>query len=169
MTVRTIIHLPDERLREQTQEVHNIADKEIQTLIDDMIETMYAADGIGLAATQIGISKRLAVIDISKEHNQPIVLINPEIIAREGEELMSEGCLSVPGFYDKAPRALKVKMRALDRHGKQYEIEADGLLAHAIQHEIDHLHGKLFVDYLSPLKRQLARRKLEKHKRRNKK
>jgi peptide deformylase len=168
MAVRTIIHLPDERLRERTKLINNIADPEIQTLIDDMIETMYAADGVGLAATQIGLDKRIAVLDASKERNKPMVLINPEIIAREGEELMSEGCLSVPGFYDKAPRALKVTLRAFDRDGKQYEIEADGLLAHVIQHECDHLDGKLFIDYLSPLKRQMARKKLDKHKRRNK-
>lgn len=169
MAVRTIIHLPDERLRGQTKTITNIADPEIQTLIDDMIETMYDADGVGLAATQIGLDKRLAVLDASKERKQPMVLINPEIIAREGEELMSEGCLSVPGFYDKAPRALKVTLRAFNRDGKQYEIEADGLLAHVIQHECDHLEGKLFIDYLSPLKRQIARKKLDKHKRRNKK
>ncbi len=167
MTVRTIIQLPDPRLREETASVQNIAAPEIQTLIDDMIETMYAAEGVGLAATQIAVSKRIAVIDVSKEHDQPMVLINPAITASEGEELMSEGCLSIPGVYDKAPRALRVTLCAQDRTGKPYEIEADGLLAHAIQHEVDHLNGKLFIDYLSPLKRQMARKKLEKNKRRN--
>ncbi len=168
MAVRTIIHLPDPRLREMTKNVDNIADKEIQTLIDDMIETMYAADGVGLAATQIAVSWRIAVLDASKEHNQPMVLINPQITNREGEELMNEGCLSVPGYYEKAPRALRVTLKAYDRKGNPYEIQADGLLAHVIQHEVDHLDGKLFIDYLSPLKRQLARKKMEKHKRQNK-
>lgn len=166
MTVRKVIFLPDPRLRAPTAKIEAF-DEELQILVDDMIETMYAANGVGLAAPQIGVSKKIAVIDISREHNQPMVLINPEIIEREGTELMDEGCLSVPGAYDRAPRALKVKLRAQDRHGKTYEIEADGLLAHAIQHETDHLNSKLFVDYLSPLKKHMAMKKLEKHKRRS--
>lgn len=167
MTVRTVIFLPDPRLRAPTAKIE-VFDDELRTLIDDMIETMYAANGIGLAAPQIGISKKLAVIDVSEERNQPFCIVNPEILEKEGEELMEEGCLSVPGPYDKAPRALRVKVKAQDRDGKIFEIEGDGLLAHCLQHEIDHLHGKLFVDYLSPLKKQLAMKKLEKIKRRQK-
>lgn len=168
MTIRVhpLVYLPDLRLRAETKVINDFG-SQLQTLIDEMFETMYHARGIGLAAPQIGISLKLAVIDIEGDGKQKFCLINPEIIAREGSELMSEGCLSVPGVYDKAPRATKVKMRALDRNGNPYELEADGLLAHCIQHEIDHLHGKLFVDYLSPLKRSLARKKLEKFKRRN--
>lgn len=165
MTVHKVIFLPDPRLRAPTQTIE-VFDDELRRLVDDMIETMYASDGIGLAAPQIGISKKIAVIDISKERNKPFCIINPEILEKEGEELMDEGCLSVPGAYDKAPRALKVKVRAFDRNGKSFEIEGDGLLAHCLQHEIDHLYGKLYVDYLSPLKRNLAMRKLEKVKRR---
>ncbi len=164
MTVYKIVYLPDSRLRAETTPVE-VFDSALQTLIDDMYETMEAANGIGLAATQIGISKKLAVIDVSRERNQRLCIINPEIVEKEGEELMEEGCLSVPGAYDKAPRALRVKVKALDRYGKPFEIEADGLLAHCLQHEIDHLSGKLFVDYLSPLKRRLALKKLEKVKR----
>lgn len=167
MTTYTVVYLPDSRLREPTQPI-TVFDNALQTLIDDMFETMYAAKGIGLAAPQIGISKKLAVIDVKGDKSQTYCLINPEIVERSGDELMEEGCLSVPGVYDKAPRATKVKMRALDRNGKPYELEADGLLAHCIQHEIDHLNGKLFVDYLSPLKRNLARKKLDKFKRRTK-
>lgn len=165
MTLYNVLYLPDHRLRQTTALVTDF-NNELQTLIDDMFETMYHAQGIGLAATQIGIAKRLAVIDVSRERDQRLCIINPEIIAKEGQELMDEGCLSVPGVYDKAPRALRVKIRALDRHGNPFELEADGLLAHCIQHEIDHLEGKLFVDYLSPLKRKMAQKKLEKYKRR---
>lgn len=164
MAIRKIVYLPDPRLRELTMPVTQF-DEALQTLIDDMIETMYAANGVGLAAPQIGISIKLAVIDASRERNQPFVIINPEILAKEQENFMEEGCLSVPSVYDKAPRATKVKVRALDREGKSFELEADDLLAHVLQHEIDHLNGKLFVDYLSPLKRQMARKKLEKFKR----
>jgi len=164
MALYPVLHLPDPRLREVALPI-TAFDKELQTLIDDMFETMYHQQGIGLAATQIGIAKRLAVIDVSKERDQQLCIINPEIFATEGSELMEEGCLSVPGIYDKAPRALKIKMRALDRHGKPFELEADGLLAHCIQHETDHLNGKLFIDYFSPLKRKRAQKKLEKQKR----
>lgn len=165
MALHKVIFLPDPRLRAATETI-TVFDDELRKLIDDMIETMYAHDGIGLAAPQIGISKKIAVIDVSRERNEPFCIINPEILEKEGEELMDEGCLSVPGAYDKAPRALKVKVRALDRDGKQFEMNADGLLAHCLQHEIDHLYGKLYVDYLSPLKRNVALRKLEKVKRR---
>jgi len=165
MALYPVLHLPDPRLRNVAQPVTDFG-PELQKLIDDMYETMYHEKGIGLAATQIGIAKRLAVIDVSQERNQRLCIINPEILTREGSELMEEGCLSVPGIYDKAPRAVRVKMRALDRQGKSFELETDGLLAHCIQHEIDHLNGKLFIDYLSPLKRKMAQKKLEKHKRR---
>lgn len=168
MTIRTVIFLPDARLRAKTETIESFAE-DLQTLVDDMFETMYAAKGVGLAAPQIGISKKIAVIDTSRDRSQQLCLINPEITERlGGEDLMEEGCLSVPGAYDKAPRALQVKMKALDRHGKPFELEADGLLAHCIQHEIDHLNGKLFVDYLSPLKKKMAIKKLEKTKRRAK-
>jgi peptide deformylase len=166
MAIRQIIYLPDARLRLETKPVTHFDDA-LQSLIDDMYETMYHANGIGLAAPQIGISLKLAVIDVSEEKNHRICIINPEVIAREGEALPGEGCLSIPGVYDSVKRALKVKVRALDRQGAAFEINADGLLAHCLQHEIDHLNGKLFVDFLSPLKRQLARKKLEKGLRRN--
>lgn len=167
MSIRTIIFLPDHRLRKPTQLITHF-DEQLQTLIDDMYETMYAADGIGLAAPQIGISLKLAVLDVTRERKQQICIINPEIIASSGQDYLEEGCLSVPGAYDKAPRALQVTVRALDRTGQAFEITAEGLLAHCLQHEIDHLQGKLFVDYLSPLKRQMARKKLEKIKRQKK-
>ncbi len=159
-----ILHFPDERLRTRAVPVE-VVDDEIRRLVDDMFETMYEAPGIGLAASQVNVHKRVVVIDISEEKNQPLVFINPEILSREGEEEMEEGCLSVPGIYDKVRRAERVRVRALDREGKPFEIEADGLLAVCIQHEIDHLDGKLFVDYLSNLKRQRIRKKLEKARR----
>ena len=165
MAIHTIIHLPDARLRMSTESIISF-DTSLQQLIDDMFETMYAAKGIGLAAPQIAINKKLAVIDVSENKSSRLCLINPKIIEKKGEAPMEEGCLSVPGVYHKAPRALWVKLSALDRYGERYEIEAEGLLAHCIQHEIDHLNGKLFVDYLSPLKRQLVRKKLEKIKKR---
>ncbi|TLY48621.1 MAG: peptide deformylase [Gammaproteobacteria bacterium] len=165
MAIYPIIQLPDERLRAVTAPITSF-DEALQKLIDDMFETMYAAKGIGLAAPQIAISKKLAVIDVSNNKSKTWCLINPIIVERKGEALMEEGCLSLPGVYDKAPRALWVKLQALDRHGKPYEIEAEDLLAHCIQHEVDHLNGTLFLDHLSPLKRQLARKKLEKIKKR---
>jgi len=130
-----------------------------------MFETMYDAPGIGLAATQVDFHKRLIVIDISEEKNEPLVFINPEILEKSGVEKMDEGCLSVPGIYETVERADRIKVRALDRNGEAFELEADGLLAVCIQHEIDHLDGKLFVDYLSGLKRQRIRKKLEKQRR----
>lgn len=165
MTIHTIIHIPHPTLAKKGQPVTQF-DEKLHTLIDDMIETMYHANGIGLAAPQINISLRLAVIDVSRERNQPFCIVNPEIVTREGEEVMEEGCLSVPGVYDKVPRALRVKVQAQDKNGKPFEIEADGLLAHCLQHEIDHLDGKLYIDYLSPLKRQMIRKKVEKNKKR---
>lgn len=157
----TILHFPDERLRTIAEPVEQV-DNALRALIDDMFETMYAAPGIGLAATQVNVHKRLVVIDVSEEKNDPLVLINPEILAREGEEEMDEGCLSVPGIYETVQRADRIRVRALNRDGEAFELESDGLLAVCIQHEIDHLNGKLFVDYLSTLKRQRIRKKLEK-------
>lgn len=156
-----ILHFPDPRLRTVARPVAAV-DARIQRLVDDMFETMYAAPGIGLAATQVNVHQRLLVVDVSEEKNQPLVFINPELLDRQGIEEMDEGCLSVPGIYEKVQRAERIKVRALDRDGKSFELEADGLLAVCIQHEIDHLDGKLFVDYLSGLKRQRIRKKLEK-------
>ena len=156
-----ILEFPDPRLRTRAQPVTEV-DAALRTLIDDMFETMYAAPGIGLAATQVNVAKRLLVIDLSERHDQPLVLINPEVLAREGVEETEEGCLSVPGYFEKVTRAEKIRVRALDRDGKPLDFEADGLLAVCIQHEIDHLDGKLFVDYLSELKRTRIRKKLEK-------
>lgn len=156
-----ILTFPDPRLRAIAKPVSDVDDK-IRGFVDDMFETMYEAPGIGLAATQVGVDKRVIVIDTSDVKNDPLVLINPEILLLEGEEQMDEGCLSVPGFFETVKRAERVKVRALDRDGASREIEADGLLSVCIQHEIDHLDGKLFVDYLSSLKRQRIRKKLEK-------
>jgi peptide deformylase len=157
----SILEFPDPRLRTKAAPVQEV-DASIRKLIDDMFETMYAAPGIGLAATQVNVHKRVIVIDVTEDRSQPIVLINPEIVNREGVEETEEGCLSVPGIYDKVRRAEKVRVRTLDRNGKQIEMDADGLLAVCIQHEMDHLDGKLFVDYLSELKRTRIRKKLEK-------
>ena len=159
-----ILHYPDKRLRTVAEPV-DVVDDSIRTLVDDMLETMYAAPGIGLAAIQVNIPLRIVVIDISEEHDRPLCLINPQILAREGEEQMEEGCLSVPGFYEPVTRAERIRVRALDRGGEPFELDADGLLAVCIQHEIDHLDGKLFVDYISSLKRQRIRKKLEKEQR----
>lgn len=156
-----ILHFPDARLRNSALPVE-VVDASIQTLLDNMLETMYAAPGIGLAAIQVNVAKRIIVIDISEDHDQPLCLINPEIIERDGEESCEEGCLSVPGVFETVTRAEHIRVRALDRDGNAIEIEDDGLLAVCIQHEIDHLDGKLFVDYLSNLKRQRIRKKMEK-------
>jgi peptide deformylase len=137
-------------------------DDSVRRLVDDMFETMYAAPGIGLAAIQVNDPRRVVVIDVSEDRSQPRCFINPEVIARDGEEEMEEGCLSVPGVYEAVRRAERIRVRALDRDGNPFELDADGLLAVCIQHEIDHLDGKLFVDYLSSLKRQRIRKKLEK-------
>lgn len=161
MALLTILEYPDPRLRTKAVPVGQVDDA-LRRLIEDMIETMYAANGIGLAATQVNVHQRLLVIDISEERNDARVFINPEILARDGEELMEEGCLSVPGFYENVQRAQRVRVRALDRNGETFELDADGLLAVCIQHEMDHLEGKLFVDYLSDLKRTRIRKKLEK-------
>ncbi len=164
MAIRKIIYLPDKRLREQSKEISTF-DEELQKLIDDMFETMYDARGVGLAAPQIGLNIQLSVIDVKGDKREQLVIINPKVVEAKGEEIFQEGCLSVPGAYDKVKRASWVKVEALDRDGKPFTIEGDGLLGECLQHEIDHLNGKLFIDLLSPLKRGLARKKLEKFKR----
>lgn len=164
MAILDILHFPDPRLRNKAKPVAQVDDS-IRRLIDDMLETMYQAPGIGLAATQVNVAKRVVVIDLSEEKNQPLCLVNPEIIEKDGEEQMEEGCLSVPGVYEMVKRANLIRVRALGRDGAAFEMEAEGLLAVCIQHELDHLEGKLFVDYLSSLKRQRIRKKLEKESR----
>lgn len=161
MAILDILHFPDNRLRTRARPVDQV-DDELRKLIDDMFETMYQAPGIGLAATQVNVHKRLVVIDVSEDKSEPRVFINPEIVEKEGIEEMEEGCLSVPGAYEKVRRADRVKVRALDRDGKEFNLEADGLLAVCIQHELDHLNGKLFVDHISEIKRQRIRAKLVK-------
>lgn len=165
MALLDILQYPDERLRHVAAPVAEV-DGRVRALADDLVETMYAASGIGLAATQVGIDERIAVIDVSPEHDQPRVFINPEILEREGEQESEEGCLSIPGVYDRVRRAERVRVRALDRDGAGFELEADGLLAVCIQHEIDHLDGRLFIDYLSMLKRRRLDKKLAKQRRR---
>jgi len=159
MALLPILHHPDPRLRKKTPPVQQF-DQKLQKLIDDMFETMYAAPGVGLAANQVGVQLRLSVMDCSDEHNQPIVLINPEVLAAEEPQEMEEGCLSLPDIRDKVQRYNKLRLRALDRHGKPYELEAEGLMAQCVQHEIDHLDGKLYIDYLSSLKRERIKKKL---------
>jgi len=161
MSLRTILEFPDPRLRARALPVTRF-DADLSRLIDDMFETMYAAPGIGLAAPQIDVQLRLLVIDISEERNQPLVLINPEILEREGVAVTEEGCLSVPGVFDQVQRAAKVRVRAQDRNGELFEREYEGTLGVCVQHEMDHIDGKLFVDYLSDLKRERIRKKLEK-------
>ena len=161
MSILTILEFPDKRLRTVAAEV-NVVDDGIRTLVDDMIETMYAAKGVGLAATQINVHKRIIVMDVSENKDEPICLINPEIIASDGVEESEDGCLSVPGFFEPVSRAEHIKIKALNRDGESFELEASELLAVCIQHEMDHLEGKLFVDYLSPFKRNRIRTKLEK-------
>ena len=161
MAILNILHFPDDRLRTKAKPVAEVTDKH-RTLIKNMLETMYDAPGIGLAATQINVHERILVIDISEEKNQLIVLINPEILEKEGDQEFDEGCLSVPRIYETLHRAEKVLVKALNKEGEVIEMEAHGLLAVCIQHEMDHLDGKLFVDYLSQLKKQRIRKKLEK-------
>jgi len=161
-----ILEFPDPRLRTRAQPVEQF-DAALARLIDDMFETMYAAPGIGLAATQVNVHRRLIVIDISENKNQPLVFINPKILSHEGLEVNEEGCLSVPQIFEEVERATRVRVQSQDRHGKVYESELEGLLAVCLQHEMDHLEGKLFVDYLSALKRDRIRRKLEKNRREN--
>lgn len=162
MALLNILRFPDPRLRKKATPITTITD-ETRQLADDMLETMYDAPGIGLAATQVNVQKRIIVIDTSEDKSQPLVLINPEVIKEEGEREHEEGCLSVPEAYELVTRADKVRVKALDRDGKDLEFDADDILATCIQHEIDHLEGKLFVDYLSNLKRQRIKKRLEKH------
>ncbi len=165
MAKLTILEFPDPRLRTVAKPVAAV-DQRIRALIDDMFETMYAAPGIGLAATQIDVHEQLIVIDISEEKDQPLVFINPRIeVLGDTEQCYDEGCLSVPGFYETVYRPERVRVHALDRDGNPFTLEPEGLLAICIQHEMDHLNGKLFVDYLSPLKRDRIRKKLEKQQR----
>jgi peptide deformylase len=164
MAILDILHFPDPRLRNKAKPVA-VVDDGVRQLIDDLFETMYDAPGIGLAAIQVNVAKRVIVVDVSEDRDDPIALVNPEIVARDGVEEMDEGCLSVPGVYETVQRAERVRVRALDRDGQPFERDLDGLLAVCVQHEIDHLDGKLFVDYLSNLKRQRIRKKLEKESR----
>ncbi|MGH8248021.1 MAG: peptide deformylase [Gammaproteobacteria bacterium] len=161
MAVLHVLHFPDPRLRKRAAPVQSV-DKGIHVLATDMLETMYSESGVGLAATQVDVQKRVVVIDISEGHNSPMILINPEIVAAEGSEDSEEGCLSVPGYFDTVSRAQRIKYRYQDLDGACIERDAEGLLAICVQHEIDHLDGRLFIDYLSPLKRQRIRRKVEK-------
>jgi peptide deformylase len=161
MALRTILEFPDARLRTRARPV-TVFDAALGALIDDLFETMYAAPGIGLAATQVDVHQRVIVIDLSSDRSGALALVNPEILAREGEESTEEGCLSVPGIFDEVKRAAKVRVRAQDRSGAVFERDYDDILAVCIQHEMDHLEGKLFVDYLSDLKRERIRKRLDK-------
>jgi peptide deformylase len=162
--LRHILYYPDPRLRLKAEPVVEVTD-DIRALIADMAETMYHAPGLGLAAVQIGVARRVVVMDISETRDQLRVYINPEILDAQGEQVLEEGCLSVPGVFEPVMRAERVRLRALDRDGEVIELEASGFLATCIQHEIDHLDGKVFVDHLSRLKQQRIRKKLEKHRR----
>ena len=164
MTIRSILHYPDPRLRRRANPIPEVTD-DTRRLVDDMAETMYDAPGIGLAAIQVNEPWRIIVIDISPSRDQLQVFINPEILSREGEQTLEEGCLSVPGIYEPVERAYRIRVRALNRAGQTFEIEAEEMLATCIQHEIDHLEGKVFVDYLSRLKQTRIRKKLEKQQR----
>jgi peptide deformylase len=162
MPLLEILKFPDDRLRTRAKPVEAVTD-EIKQLVDDMFETMYAAPGIGLAATQVNVHRRIVVIDVSADKDTPLCLINPLITARDGVEQHEEGCLSVPGIYETVERAEQIQFTALNREGEKYQMDVDDLLAVCVQHELDHLEGKLFVDYLSPLKRNRIKKKLEKH------
>ncbi|MGH8225701.1 MAG: peptide deformylase [Gammaproteobacteria bacterium] len=164
MALFPILHFPDPRLRERAHLVEAVDDA-LRSTLDDMFETMYAAPGIGLAATQVGIARQFAVVDVSDEKNERRVFINPEILERRGACDSEEGCLSVPEYFDTVQRAEWLRVRALDATGEPFELEAEGLLAICIQHEVDHLNGRLFIDYLSDLKRRRVRRQLEKDRR----
>ncbi|MBB6520164.1 peptide deformylase [Pseudoteredinibacter isoporae] len=163
MAILEILEFPDPRLRTTAEDVSEVND-EIRALVDDMFETMYDAPGVGLAATQINVHKRVVVIDVSEEQDQPLVFINPEVEVLDQDSLhdYDEGCLSVPGFYETVSRPDRIRVTALNREGESFSMEPDGLLAVCIQHELDHLNGKLFVDYISNMKRQRIRKKLEK-------
>ena len=167
MAMLPILEFPDPRLRTNAVPVDpaQLVAADFQRLLDDMFETMYAAPGIGLAASQVDVHQRFMVIDVSEEKNAPQVFINPEITARDGDQVYQEGCLSVPGIFADVTRANRITVRYLDRQARQQELTTEGLLAVCIQHEMDHLEGKLFVDYLSPLKREMVRKKLAKQRR----
>ena len=164
MALLPILEFPDARLRTKAVpvDVASIGGDAFQRLLDDMFETMYEAPGIGLAASQVDVHQRFMVIDVSEAHDAPLVFINPEITAKQGEQVYQEGCLSVPGIFADVTRADAITVRAHGRDGRPFELEADGVLAVCIQHEMDHLDGKLFVDYLSPLKREMVKKKLAK-------
>ncbi|MDZ7686771.1 MAG: peptide deformylase [Gammaproteobacteria bacterium] len=159
MALLDILQFPDARLRTKAKPVTNV-DGKIATFVDDLLETMYAEPGIGLAASQVNVHSRIIAVDISDAKDDPIILINPEIVSREGEIETNEGCLSIPGFYEPVMRSKQIQVNAIDREGNPFTREAEDLLAVCIQHEMDHLEGKLFVDYLSSTKRQLIRKKL---------
>ena len=161
MAILDVLSFPDERLRTVAKPVEEVND-EIKQLVSDMFETMKDENGIGLAATQVNRHVQVVVMDVSEDQNEPRVFINPELIRRDGSTISEEGCLSVPGNYAKVERAESITVKALDQNGESFELDAEGLLAICIQHELDHLKGKLFIDYLSPLKRQRIRKKLEK-------
>lgn len=164
MAILNVLEFPDPKLRTKARPVEQVDDA-LRQLVDDMFETMYAAPGIGLAATQVDVHRRLLVVDVSSEKNDPHVLINPEIVTKTGTIVTEEGCLSVPGFYAEVERAAEVRVRYLDRNGESRECELDGLMAVCVQHEMDHLDGRLFVDYLSEAKRQRVRKRLLKERR----
>ena len=165
MALLGVLQYPDPLLRKKAQPVSEVDDN-IRKIVDDMFETMYEQSGVGLASTQVNIPQRIIVMDVSEGQKQPLCVINPEIISREGIQFEYEGCLSFPSVFDKVERSAKIRMRALDQFGKSYEMDAEGLLAICIQHEIDHLDGILFVDHLSRLKQERVRKKLEKNRRR---
>ena len=164
MAILDILVYPDERLRRVAKPVIRV-DQRIQTLVKDMLETMYNANGIGLAATQVDVHEQIIVMDLSEQHNEPMVFINPKVIDQDGEQVYDEGCLSIPEYYAPVKRAERIKISALDEQGEIYQLEADGLLAVCIQHEMDHLAGRVFVDYLSRLKQDRVRKKLLKRER----
>lgn len=164
MTLLDIVEFPDPRLRTKAAPV-TVFDAQLEQLAQDMLATMYAAPGIGLAATQVDVHKRLLVLDVSEDDDEPMTLVNPEILSREGTQVHQEGCLSIPEIFADVERAEKIRVRAQRTDGSEINFEAGGLLAVCIQHEIDHLDGRLFVDYLSPLKREMVRRKLRKQRR----
>lgn len=161
MSILSILEFPDNRLRKKAALVKTVDDK-IKKLVDDMLETMYESHGVGLAATQVNVHQRVVVMDVSENKDTPLCLINPEIIEKDGIKESEEGCLSVPGFFEKVNRAEHIIVRALNRNGEPFQFDARDLLAVCVQHELDHLNGKLFVDYISPLKRQRIKKKLEK-------